>query len=80
MMKDARNKSDCNDHDECQDGPVMDLMIVQVHMVFGSRVDYCNQLTCWISCGENGGDCDSNSECLSHHFCGSNDCLNSTLI
>ena len=30
-----------------------------------------------IPCGEDEGDCDSNSECQSNHFCGSNNCLTS---
>ena len=81
----GENEGDCVTHYECQDGLTCGSNNCQASLGFDSEVDCCYQpklgeehfCASGIPCGENEGDCDSNSECQSNHFCGSNNCLDS---
>ena len=78
----SENEGDCNYHDECQDGLVCGSNNCPTSLNFDSEVDCCYQPTVGdehfcasgIPCGENEGDCDSNSECQNNLFCGYNNC------
>ena len=79
----GEHEGDCDSHDECQHGLYCGSNNCLTSLGFDSEIDCCYQLTVGhedfcttvTPCGENEGDCDSNSECQSNHFCGSNNCL-----
>ena len=76
------NEGYCDNHHHCQDGLLCGSNNCPASLGFHSEVDCCYQptlgdedfCTTAITCGENEGDCDSNIECQSNHFCGSNNC------
>ena len=76
------DEGDCDTHDECQDGLFCRSNNCPDYLGFHSEFDCCyvptigdeNFCSSGISCGENEGDCDSNSECQSSLFCGYNNC------
>ena len=77
------NEGDCDNHDECQDNLFCGEGNCKAHLNFDSHIDCCYQptlgdehfCTSGSPCGENEGDCDSDSECQENHICGSNNCL-----
>ena len=80
----SENEGDCDAGDECQDGLDCGSNNCPASLGFDSDVDCCSNCAfasngeigfCDCNtCGENQGDCDSNIECQSNHFCGSNNC------
>ena len=75
------DEGDCNSHEECQIGLVcgsnncprsvgFDWFDCCYNASVGDAV-FCAS---GIPCGEDEGDCDSDSQCQSNHFCGSNNC------
>ena len=78
----SENEGDCDAHDECQDGLFCGSNNCSASLGFDSEVDCCYQpilgdedfCASGIPCGEDEGDCDSNSECQSSLFCGYNNC------
>ena len=76
------NEGDCDFHDECQDGLFCGSNNCPDYLGFHSEFDCCYAPTLGdehfcasgIPCGEDEGDCDSNSECQVGLACGSNNC------
>ena len=78
-------EGDCDSHDMCQEGLLCGLNNCPEEAGFDNTTDCCyapvvgDEDFCLsgIPCGEDDGDCDSNEECESELFCGSNNCPDS---
>ena len=75
-------EGDCDFNDQCQEGLRCGSNNCQNSFGFDIHTDCCYTAIlgdddfCTIDqpCGVNEGDCDSNDECKTHLFCGSNNC------
>ena len=78
----SENEGNCYAHDECQEGLACGSNNCHASLGFDSDVHCCYEPTLGdedfcaigITCGEDEGDCDSNSECQNSLFCGYNNC------
>ena len=78
-------KGDCDFNDQCQEGLTCGSNNCHAFFGFDAHIDCCydasngNEDFCTTDkpCEVNEGDCDSNDECKSHLFCGSNNCPDS---
>ena len=78
----SENDGDCDNHNHCQNLLLCGSNNCLASIGFDSEIDCCYQIPLGdeefcksgIPCGEDEGDCDSDAECQSNHFCGSNNC------
>ena len=79
----GEDEGDCDSNTECQAGLTCGSNNCPDSLGFDIEIDCCYEPSLGdvqfcssgiIFCGQDEGDCDSNSECLSNHFCGSNNC------
>ena len=81
----TENKGDCDFNDQCRDGHRCGKNNCPNSYGFDSNTDCCyvaingDEDFCTLEnpCEADEGDCDSNEECQSELFCGSNNCPNS---
>ena len=75
-------EGDCDFNDQCQEGLICGSNNCQDSLGFDAQTDCCyvanvgdeDFCTTDEPCEADEGDCDSNDECKSHLFCGSNNC------
>ena len=79
------NDGDCDSDNQCQNGLVCGSKNCPFSLGFNSNTDCCYDAVVWDEdfcsldnpCGSDEGDCDSNDECKTKLFCGSNNCPHS---